>query len=402
MVNRHSTAPQTARTTQEIDAASAPKKLEQSTDSSRFVSSLVRDTYNLLFRHLPDQVIVFDNGGYIVEATPLACAELGYSQEEILQLNFGSILPGEEAELLNEVLGKRTSEVYETRTEYVCKNGARKPVEVRFCQIALGAVKVTICSARSILDQLESRQKLEKTCEEMQRLERLRAQYLSCIVHDLRTPLTALKGFVDILLSGKTGRLNERQTGFLESCAVAVERENELIESIYHYSEARLGKFVSDKEHIDLNEILGFSIALFEPLAELKHIRLEADLENQPIVAKGDATALIRVFNNLLSNAIKYNRPDGQIRIAAKRHGDEKVCISIKDTGVGIPKEEIGKIFDRYYRGATSMKSDVPGTGIGLSVVKEIVGLHGGEILVESEPDVGSTFYLTFNLVENS
>lgn len=399
-MNRHSSARQT---TKGRDAADPAEKLERVVDVSPFVSSLSRDTYSLLLGHLPDQVIIFDDCGYILDASPLACAELGYSQKEILRLNFGDILPDEELGLLNEILGKKTPGVYEIRTEYVCKDGARKPVDMRFCRVVFDAdKKVTVCSARNILDQLEKQQKLEKTCEEMQRLERLRAQYLSCIVHDLKTPLTALKGFVDILLSGKTGLLNERQTSFLESCAVAVERESELIESIYHYSEARLGKFASDKEQIDLNEILGFSIALFEPLAELKRITLETDLENQPIVAKGDATALIRVFNNLLSNAVKYNRPGGQIKIAAKRHGDRKICISIKDTGVGIPKDEIGKIFDRYYRATTSMQSGVPGTGIGLSVVKEIVNLHGGEILVESELESGSTFYVTFNLVEDS
>ncbi|HED00862.1 MAG TPA: HAMP domain-containing histidine kinase, partial [Proteobacteria bacterium] len=285
------------------------------------------------------------------------------------------------------------------KTAYVCKNGEAKPVEVSCRAIYCHSKKFFLTVARGATEQQKRETGVEKAYAEMQTLEQMRSQYLAGIVHDLKTPLTAVKGFVDMMLSEKAGPLTAKQEKFLRSCSGAISREAELVECLENYSRAKAGKPAINKGEVDISDVLRKSLAWLEPLAELKNIIMETEIEDGPMIIQGDAHQLSRVFNNLFSNAVKYNQPGGSVKIEARAYGLEKVCISVKDTGIGIPSEEQGKVFERYYRAESSHSSKAPGMGIGLAVVREIIQLHGGEIFVDSEPGRGSIFYTIFKLL---
>ncbi len=400
MSKRSTTAPRAKHA--ERSALGVPQLFHTENRGFQLISTLGPDIYGSLFSYLPDQILVLDEAGAILEASPSVYEELGYSHDELLRMHYDDIVTSEATDTISKHLAKNPQGTIAFHTEYTCKNGKTKPVEVRFSELFRGAARILVTIARDASNQEAKTKRFEKAYQEMQTLERLRGQYLSGIAHDLKTPLTALKGFVEILLSGKSGPLTSKQEEFLRSCSVAIGREAELVECLHQYADARIGRPVLDKGEIDVTEVLRLSIALLEPLAELNGIRMESAIDDEPMVVNGDTTALARVFNNLLSNAIKYNRPGGNVRIEAKMHGTKKVCISVRDTGRGIPPGEHKKIFGRYYRGKSTASDDVSGMGIGLSVVKEIVQLHGGEVFVESTPGQGSTFYVLLTLTQTS
>lgn len=368
----------------------------------RPASALGADTYEVLFTHIPDQVVVLDRKGNIVKVSPSVCMELGYSQDEILNMRYSDIAASGGAKTSSSLFAKAISDQAVTfKTAYVCKNGETKPVEVSWRAISCHSKKLFLTVARGITERQKRENRLEKAYAEMQTLEQVRSQYLAGIVHDLKTPLTAVKGFIEMLLIGKAGPLTAKQEKFLRSCSVAISRETELIECLENYSRARSGKPVINKGEADISDVLRKGMAWLEPLAELKNIIVETEIEDGPMIIQGDAHQLSRVFNNLFSNAVKYNRPGGSVKIEARAYGLEKVCISVKDTGIGIPSEEQGKVFERYYRAKSSHSTKAPGMGIGLSVVREIIQLHGGEIFVDSEPGRGSIFYVFFKLLSS-
>lgn len=345
----------------------------------------------------PDQVLIMDYLGNILEASPSACMSLGYTREEILQKKYSDISTFGKTHAADELFKGKTHT--EFNAKYICKNGQYKDVHVQCCELFPDSQKIFITVARDLTEQKLREDKLAKVFEEITNMERLRAQYICEIVHDLKTPLTALKGFVQILLSKRAGDLTAKQEKFLRSCDSAVDREADLIESLGDYADARTGKSLMQNGQADVGDILRVSLGLWEPLAELNGLQMEVEIESQPMPIKASVTEFIRVCNNLLSNAVKYNKPGGKIKVSATTYTLGKVCISVKDTGVGIPRKEQKKIFERYYRSSKS-SSSVPGKGIGLSVVSDIVSANGGEILLDSKPGKGSTFYIIFDLLE--
>ncbi|MEW5949470.1 MAG: PAS domain-containing sensor histidine kinase [Thermodesulfobacteriota bacterium] len=363
-------------------------------------SALGADTYEVLFAHIPEQVVVLDRKGNIVEVSPSVCMELGYSQDEMLTMRYSDITASEGTKTSPSLFRKDMANQPVTfKTGYVCKNGKIKPVEVSCRPISCHSKRFFLTVARDITEQQKRETGIEKAYAEMQTLGQMRSQYLAGIVHDLKTPLTAVKGFIDMMLSGKAGPLTAKQDKFLRSCSMAISREAELVECLENYSRAKTGKPVINKGEADISDVLRKSLAWLEPLAELKNITMETEVEDGPMIIQGDAHQLTRVFNNLFSNAVKYNRPGGSVKIEARAYGLEKVCISVKDTGIGIPSEEQGKVFERYYRAKSSHSTKAPGMGIGLAVVREIIHLHDGEVFVDSEPGRGSTFYTIFKLL---
>lgn len=366
----------------------------------RPASALGADTYEVLFTQIPDQVVVLDRKGNIVEVSPSVCTELGYSQDEMLTMRYSDITASEGAKTFSSLFKKDMADRPVTfKTAYICKNGETKPVEVSCRAISCHSKKFFLTVARGITEQEKRETGFEKAYAEMQTLEQMRSQYLAGIVHDLKTPLTAVKGFVDMMLSGKAGPLTAKQERFLRSCSGAISREAELVEGLENYARAKVGNQVINKGEVDISDVLRKSLAWLEPLAELKNIIMETEIEDGPMIIQGDAHQLSRVFSNLFSNAVKYNQPGGSVKIEARAYGLEKVCISVKDTGIGIPSEEQGKVFERYYRAKSSHSTKAPGMGIGLAVVREIIQLHGGEIFVDSEPGRGSIFYTIFKLL---
>jgi signal transduction histidine kinase len=213
-------------------------------------------------------------------------------------------------------------------------------------------------------------------------------QLLSIVSHELKTPVGAMRGFLSLLQ--QAGPLNDRQQLFLDRAMMAVDRIEGLIANLL--DEARLEDGVVMKVHdCDLGQILHDSAAMLEPLASKRSIRFEIGVPPGAVIVRGDERLLTQVMNNLLSNAVKYNRDNGQVWVSA--HGEQNhLRIEIRDSGIGISADDLSRVFDRFYRARLGEDVRIDGSGLGLSITRTIVKMHGGDIQVESKLGEGTTF----------
>lgn len=221
-------------------------------------------------------------------------------------------------------------------------------------------------------------------------------EILSIVAHDMKTPVGAAKGFLDLI--EKTGPLNDTQQRFADKAMNAIQRIEELVANILDY--ARLeGGIVFEFAPCDISQMIKQELDLLYLPMETRGLTADIDSSIDSLFVLGDARFLARVISNLLSNAVKYNREDGDIFIRAFTR-ETTVRIDIQDTGMGIPDDELPRIFDQFYRSNLTDKKKIDGTGIGLAITKMIIAKHGGEIKVESEPGVGSTFTIILPKVQ--
>jgi heavy metal sensor kinase len=205
------------------------------------------------------------------------------------------------------------------------------------------------------------------------------------VAHDIKSPITRMKGLAEVTLTTGSS-LDDYQTGMantMEEC----DRLLKMINTMLEISEAEAGVTSLNLSEVDISMLIEEACDLFQPLAEEKGLSMEINVPQQCFLIC-DKERLQQAIANLLDNAIKYT-PSGKITVSVEKV-NRKVIISIRDTGIGMPSNEIPRVFDRFYRADKSRS--VPGSGLGLSLVRAIVQKHGGEIQVSSSPAMGSTF----------
>ena len=228
---------------------------------------------------------------------------------------------------------------------------------------------------------------------EKKRLEKVRQDFISNISHELKTPLTSIKAMVEVLLEGGAEDAKLRRD-FLENINQEVDRLSKLVSDLL-----LLSRLESDREF--LNPVLTDFVALvtrtvsrFQPRAMKEGITLTLDIDGDIPPLNVDVNYIDQVISNLIDNAIKYTPSGGKVEVKVE-DTEKAVKVSVKDTGIGIAKEDLPRIFERFYRGEKSRNLSLGGIGLGLSIVKHIVEAHGGKVGVESEIGKGSTFYFT-------
>lgn len=223
----------------------------------------------------------------------------------------------------------------------------------------------------------------------MKKFEQIRAEFVSNVTHELKTPLTSIRGFVETLRSGAIYDASVAPR-FLEIIDIEAERLTMLINDILQLSEIENAKSDTNIEEHDLSGIISEVLAILTPEAGKKGVELKADLAKK-IIVKVNRDRIKQLLINLVDNAIKYNRENGNVLVrAAKSEGS--LAIIVEDTGIGIEEQHLSRIFERFYRVDRGRSRSMGGTGLGLSIVKHIVNLYDGSVFVESEPGKGSKF----------
>ena len=243
----------------------------------------------------------------------------------------------------------------------------------------------------------ERTKELKVALREAERANETKTMFLENVSHDLRTPLTLILGPLEDLLNEQVGPIDRPVLQHLELMEKNTGRIFHLINDLLDYASIESGHFFPVKKSHDLVGMLQYLHGSFVPLAQKREIAFELVVPKEPVVFCFDRDHMERVFTNLLSNAFKYTPNKGRIQVHAWLEQDNKVRVTVQDSGIGIPSEKIEQVFDRFYR--VRANNQEHGTGIGLSLSRELVTLHQGEILVESEEGKGSTFSVVLPLL---
>ena len=231
-------------------------------------------------------------------------------------------------------------------------------------------------------------------------LERIRKDFVANVSHELRTPLTSIKGYTETLLDGAWKE--EVALQFIQVIERHTDRLIKTVEDLLTLSKIESQGFRLRMEEIGVLEWIDNALNEVRERAAKKNISLSVSGVSPSLQAKGDRDYLEQVLLNLLDNAIKYTEEAGKIEISATEKESGEILFQVRDNGIGIPREDLSRIFERFYRVDKGRSKEMGGTGLGLSIVKHIVMAHGGRVWAESQPGKGSTFYFTLRQTPNS
>jgi len=272
--------------------------------------------------------------------------------------------------------------------------------DVELLQTLMSQAAVSIDNARKV-EELKKMVALEISFRELKRLDEMKDNFLSMVSHDLRTPMTSIKGYASILLE-KIDKLNQqRQEKYLGVIIKEADRLTRLIGDLLDLQRLEAGKMKLDFKEVDLVEAARESVESFRGAALAKNISLEQALPGDGVLVKVDRDRISQVIANLLSNAIKFTPEGGRVTLSlATEDGDDPgwVQVAVADNGPGIPRDEQAKLFDKFQQVDKLVRGKEQGSGLGLSLVREIVRRHNGEVGVKSEPGSGSEFFFRLPL----
>jgi PAS domain S-box-containing protein len=335
-----------------------------------------------LFNDAGDAIFIHDLDGMILEVNKRACECHGYCREEFLGMNISRIdAPERPVSISSRIkeLGKEGRAIFEA--EQLRRDGSLIPVEVNSRIIEYEGRQALLSVVRDISERKE--------------MERIKDEMISAVSHEMRTPLTAMLGYTGYMLENRV--TPQQQEEFLRIVHGETERLDELIGNFLDLQRLKSSPGFLSKRTLDLHPLLEEAALSFGALAHRHCISVvcPADL---PLVL-GDSRYLHRAFRNLIANAIKYSPEGGEITLEAQQAGDD-VIVRVSDEGIGIPREALERIFDRFFRVDNSASRRAGGTGLGLALVQEIVNAHQGRIWAESAIGKGSIIYVALPAVK--
>jgi signal transduction histidine kinase len=229
----------------------------------------------------------------------------------------------------------------------------------------------------------------ERHVAELRSLDRAKARFLASSSHDLRTPLTSIIGNVEIIQDEEAGPLTAKQTAMLDAVSRNGRRLLNLIEDMLTISKIELGVFTSDLRPVDLGRLIPEPADMIMPSMRDAGITFEMRPPDGELMVAGDAGQFGRVLMNLLTNAMKYTPRGGRVTCTVAAEDDDAVLI-VQDTGMGIPEDELESLGTPFFRASNAVQREIQGSGLGLSIVRTIVGNHNGKVELESREGVGT------------
>lgn len=363
-----------------------------------------------LIENAPDAILQVDSSGKIVIANRTAESIFGYTRAEIIGMQVDKLVP--EAARTRHVAHRKAFEAAGVTRPMGLglnlsarrKDGSEFPVEISLSpsqnenDIHVTAVIRDVTERKRAEQQIDLLQKsylaeLEERRKEAERLNRLKSEFIASVSHELRTPLHTIIGFAELLDEQGAGPLNEKQQRFVHHIRTDADHLLNLINDVLDLSRIEAGGMAVRTEALPLETALSEAVNAIRPNAESKGVAVQVD--HFPVVSVlADPLRVRQILYNLLSNAVKFTDPGGEIAVSAAADTDW-VQITVSDTGVGIPPEECAHIFDKFYQVGYTTAGVRQGTGLGLTICKQLVEIQGGRIWVDSEPGKGSRFHFT-------
>jgi signal transduction histidine kinase len=268
-----------------------------------------------------------------------------------------------------------------------------EPVHVQRAQDSLIAVAAQLSLAiereRLLEAEREAAEALVEQNERLIEIDRMKDRFVSSVSHELRTPLTSMVGYLELLVGGEDELDEEERAHFLEIVNRNCLRLNRLVDDILFVARVDAGRLSLEREGVDFGELAASAVESARAAASGKGIDLQLSVEDGLPQLAADSLRLTQMLDNLISNAVKFTPAGGTVTVSVSSNG-AGIRLGVADTGVGIPADEVDRVFDRFFRASSS--SVAQGTGLGLSIVKSIVDVHGGTVSVESTEGVGTTF----------
>ncbi len=337
-----------------------------------------------LFHSIGDGAIAADETGRIERVNQAALDLLGFKESELLGKSFPRVIVatdenGKKTPIINRPITQSfiAGHAISTRSFYQCKDGSLLPVAITVSPIIIdgrpvGAIEVF----RDITEEME--------------IDRMKSEFISIASHQLRTPATAVKNYIAMLLEGYAGELNEKQKAFAKMAYENNERQLDIVNDLLFVANTESSSLILKTEKIDIAELVKDVIEVLEETIRERNQKLEAQLA-EGVVAQVDPSYMKMVVENLMSNASKYTPQDGKIFVSLN-HSPKAFKIVVADTGVGINHQQRDKLFKKFSRIDNPLSAEVGGSGIGLYLVRQIVELHGGRVRVKSSPGKGAEF----------
>jgi signal transduction histidine kinase len=236
-------------------------------------------------------------------------------------------------------------------------------------------------------------QELERLNEELRKLNEMKSRLLGNVSHELQTPLVSIRGYTEMILKGRLGPVTDEQSRGLSLALKNIDRLIGMIDNLLSFSRGTPEVGRLELSRFALGPLVTEAVELLRPKLEEKALHLDGTVE-EGLDVHADRDKVLQVIVNLLSNAVKFNRQGGRITLSTRRRSDDLIQVQVSDTGVGIAREQLDRVFDRHFRANTG-DAPAPGSGIGLAIVRDILRVHGCTIQVESEVGRGSTFSFT-------
>lgn len=344
-----------------------------------------------ILQSIADGVLVGDGRNRITLVNDPVCRILGFDREQLLDKS------------INELLGLYSSSgrSWLATIDNWARNADRLGGELPFLhdQLEIEQKSVSILLSPVLVgNQFFGTVSIFRDITHEVELDNLKSEFVSNVSHELRTPMTSIKGYADLMLMGATGPMTEAQSRYLEIIKNNAQRLQNLVGDLLNISHIETGQTKLDKRPLNLPRLVSDIIdnhLRSRIQHEQKPIAVYTDLPNDLPLVNADQFRVTQILTNLLDNAFNYTPAGGQIRVTLR--GDEQfVYLAVQDSGIGIAKENLSKIFDRFFRADDEDVQRVAGTGLGLAIVRGLVEMHGGKLAVESMPGLGSTF--SFNL----
>lgn len=367
------------------DTRSALMNILEDVEEARKGAEEERDKTEIVISNFTDGLMIFDNEGKLSLINPQVENFFRIKSKEVEGKAIAELAENPKLNSLTDFLGKGLKGIY------------RKELSVKENLV----LEVSVIPTMSGMEKTGDLVILHDISRE-KTIERIKTEFVSLTAHQLRTPLSAIKWTLKMFLDGDIGKITEEQRTFIEKSYQSNERMIGLINDLLDVTRMEEGRYLYKPSSADLKNIVQFVVNSYQDQIKKKNLKLEFKKTEAKLPQVNVDVEKIRLaIQNLFDNAIRYTLPGGEIIVSLKYDSVKKEMeFQIRDTGIGVPDDQKGRVFAKFFRAVNASKIDAEGSGLGLFITKNIIEAHGGRIWFESEAEKGTTFYFTLPIKE--